>query len=66
MQGTAANTYVVLAFTPMDVMPSPWLCVTVFKSPEVRDGDAAVRNQDNIGEGKITDRNVTVWLLHEG
>lgn len=52
MQGTAANTYVILAFTPMDVMPSPWLCVTVFKSPEIRDGDVAVRNQDNIGEGK--------------
>lgn len=52
MQGTAANTYVVLAFTAMDVMPSLWLCVTVFKSPEIRDGDVAVRNQDNIGEGK--------------
>ena len=52
MQDTAANTYIVLAFIPMDVMPSPWLCVIVFKSPEVRDGDAAVRNQDNIGEGK--------------
>ena len=52
MQDAAANTYVVPAFPPMDVMPSPWLCVTVFKSPEVRDGDAAVRNRDNIGEGK--------------
>ena len=33
MQDTAANTYIVLAFIPMDVMPSPWLCVTVFKLP---------------------------------
>jgi len=52
MQSTAANTYVVLAFTPLDVMPSPLLCVAVFKCPEVRDGDAVVRNQDNLGEGK--------------